>query len=128
MNPSGTYPFGSRLRQVVQQDRTPKQVFVLGVYASAVHARWTSADGRVLVRALAVASEPAIFWDGSGAAAIVSTTEAMARTSTHTPLRIGCAISDRGGRHTMELQSRRGQPLGRDVAQASGVDARSRCV
>ena len=34
------YPFGETVRRLVQQDRTPKQVFVLGVYASAVHARW----------------------------------------------------------------------------------------
>ena len=34
------YPFGEELRPVVQQDRTPKKVFVLGVYASAVHAQW----------------------------------------------------------------------------------------
>ena len=34
------YPFGEELKQVVQQDRTPKKVFVLGVYASAVHAKW----------------------------------------------------------------------------------------
>ena len=34
------YPFGQELKKVIQQDRTPKKVFVLGVYASAVHARW----------------------------------------------------------------------------------------
>lgn len=34
------YPFGETVRRLVQQDRTPKHVFVLGVYASAVHARW----------------------------------------------------------------------------------------
>ena len=27
------YPFGETVRRLVQQDRTPKQVFVLGVYA-----------------------------------------------------------------------------------------------
>jgi hypothetical protein len=70
---SGTFPFGARLREVVQHDRGPKRVFVLGVYASAVHAKWIGPDGRQLVRALAVASEPTIFWDGSGAEEIVST-------------------------------------------------------
>ena len=50
----GTYPFGSPLRRVVQADRTPKRVFVLGVYASAVHAKWYSAEDKLLVRALAV--------------------------------------------------------------------------
>ena len=34
------YPFGQILHPLIQQDRSPKQVFVLGVYASAVHARW----------------------------------------------------------------------------------------
>ena len=69
---SGTYPFGSPLRAVVQADRTPKPVFVLGVYASAVHAKWVDAIGRTLIKALAVASEPCIFWDGADADHIVS--------------------------------------------------------
>ena len=57
------FPFGQELRPLVQQDRTPKKVFVLGVYASAVHARWKK-DGAIICQALAVASEPRIFWDG----------------------------------------------------------------
>lgn len=68
---TGTFPFGSKLSPLVQTDRVPKRVFVLGVYASAVHARWIATDGRTLVHALAVASEPEIFWDGSGVAKIV---------------------------------------------------------
>lgn len=71
MNITGAYPFGSPLRPLVQADQTPKKVFVLGVYASAVHAKWIDANGRLLVRALAVASEPCIFWDGSGANTII---------------------------------------------------------
>ena len=58
------YPFGQTLKRLVQQDRTPKKVFVLGVYASAVHASWKK-DGKVFCQALAVASEPRIFWDGN---------------------------------------------------------------
>lgn len=58
------YPFGQVVRPVVQQDRTPKKVFVLGVYASAVHARWKQGS-KVMCQALAVASEPRIFWDGN---------------------------------------------------------------
>ena len=58
------YPFGEELKPVVQQDRTPKKVFVLGVYASAVHARWTQGP-ETICAALAVASEPRIFWDGN---------------------------------------------------------------
>ena len=58
------YPFGEPLHPVVQQDRTPKSVFVLGVYASAVHALWRKGND-IKCRALAVASEPRIFWDGN---------------------------------------------------------------
>ena len=58
------FPFGQELHPLVQQDRTAKKVFVLGVYASAVHARWKK-DGKIVCQALAVASEPRIFWDGN---------------------------------------------------------------
>jgi len=57
------FPFGQELHPLVQEDTSPKKVFVLGVYASAVHARWKK-DGKILCQALAVASEPRIFWDG----------------------------------------------------------------
>lgn len=39
MTQLGTFPFGLPVTKVVEMDRTPKRVFVLGVYASAVHAR-----------------------------------------------------------------------------------------
>lgn len=58
------FPFGERLHRLVQEDRTPKKVFVLGVYASAVHALWMK-DGKIKCRAMAVASEPRIFWNGN---------------------------------------------------------------
>ena len=58
------YPFGLKLQKVIQQDCTPKKVFVIGVYASAVHARWKK-EGKTVCTALAVASEPRIFWDGN---------------------------------------------------------------
>ena len=58
------YPFGETVRPLTQQDRTPKQVFVLGVYASAVHATWRNGND-IICKALAVASEPRIFWDGN---------------------------------------------------------------
>ena len=58
------FPFGQKLHPLVQEDTAPKKVFVLGVYASAVHARWKK-DGRIICQALAVASEPRIFWDGN---------------------------------------------------------------
>jgi hypothetical protein len=66
--PVGTFPFGQPITVVEQQDREPRRIFVLGVYASAVHAQWKDAAGRTVVRALAVASEPYIFWRGEGAA------------------------------------------------------------
>jgi hypothetical protein len=69
--PLGIFPFGQPVLPVHQTDRSPKRVFVLGVYASAVHARWRDASGKTLVNALAVASEPCIFWRGEGADEIV---------------------------------------------------------
>ena len=58
------YPFGEYVRPLVQEDRSSKKIFVLGVYASAVHARWKK-NNSILCQALAVASEPRIFWDGN---------------------------------------------------------------
>ena len=58
------FPFGQELHPLVQEDKSPKKVFVLGVYASAVHARW-KIDGQIICQALAVASEPRIFGDGN---------------------------------------------------------------
>ena len=58
------FPFGAELHPLIQEDKTPKKVFVLGVYASAVHATWKK-DNKIICRALAVASEPRIFWDGN---------------------------------------------------------------
>jgi hypothetical protein len=49
----GVFPFGQPLRRVVQADRAPNRVFVLGVYSSAVHARWLSPTGRTLITASA---------------------------------------------------------------------------
>ena len=58
------FPFGQQEHSLIQQDRTSKKVFVLGIYASAVHARW-KINGKTVCVALAVASEPRIFWDGN---------------------------------------------------------------
>jgi uracil-DNA glycosylase len=65
------FPFGSQLQKVEQIDKSPKKVFVLEVYASAVHAKWIGVDGKVKVNALAVASEPYIFWKGENAKEII---------------------------------------------------------
>ena len=58
------FPFGETVKPLVQEDRTPKKVFILGVYASAVHARWMKGSS-IKCNALAIASEPRIFWDGN---------------------------------------------------------------
>lgn len=68
-----SFPFGQELKRVQQSDEAPgKKVFVLGVYASAVHARWVGANKKQKVKALAVASEPYIFWRGDFAEQIIS--------------------------------------------------------
>src|SRR5689334_13096355 len=72
MGDVGIFPFGEPVRKVEQADRSAKRVFVLGVYSSAVHAQWLDADGRRLVNALAVCSEPSIFWRGEGAGELIS--------------------------------------------------------
>lgn len=66
------FPFGQRLTKVQQSDKKPKKAFVLGVYASAVHAKWSDQNGKQKVAALAVASEPEIFWNGENAKEIIS--------------------------------------------------------
>ena len=72
MQAVGRFPFGEPIRRIAQVDRRPKRVFILGVYASAVHARWIAPDNTQVVRALGVASEPYIFWRGEDADQIVA--------------------------------------------------------
>ena len=66
-----TFPFGMPITPVRQADTSPKRIFVLGVYASAVHACWAADDGKTIINALAVASEPEIFWSGNDADALI---------------------------------------------------------
>lgn len=73
--PQYNFPFGSPLLKVQQTEKTPKKAFVLGVYASAVHAKWIDKNGKQKVTALAVASEPCIFWNGEDAAKIIALIE-----------------------------------------------------
>lgn len=72
MESIGTFPFGQPVNKVKQTDQSLKKVFVLGVYASAVHACWINPLGKTLVNALAVASEPYIFWRGDNVESILS--------------------------------------------------------
>ena len=78
------FPFGQPLTKVQQESTSAKKAFVLGVYASAVHARWTDKNGKQKVAALAVASEPDIFWTGKGAERIISSIEIPAELGTLT--------------------------------------------
>jgi len=66
------FPFGNELKKVEQKVKSRKDYFILGVYASAVHARWLDKYGKQNVAALAVASEPEIFWTGKNAEKIIS--------------------------------------------------------
>lgn len=59
------YPFGEEVKRVVQKGKSRRKYFVLGVYASAVHAKWIGPDNKIKVKAFAVASEPEIFWKGN---------------------------------------------------------------
>lgn len=65
----GTFPFGrpASLRPPRPALSGAAQVFVLGVYPSALHVRWTRPDGKVHVQSLAVDDEPEVFWDGMDA-------------------------------------------------------------
>ena len=71
----GVFPFGQPIFELSQEKRGPRRVFVLGVYASAVHARWIGPDGKTRINALAVASEPEIFWTGNGEADLICQVE-----------------------------------------------------
>lgn len=61
------FPFGQEVKKVEQEERSSKRAFILGVYASAVHARWVNLLGKTVVKAMAVASEPYIFWRSENA-------------------------------------------------------------
>jgi uracil-DNA glycosylase len=66
------FPFGRPLENTPPQKARKAKAFVVGVYASAVHARWIGPDGKEACKALAVSSEPCSFWDGTGADAIIA--------------------------------------------------------
>lgn len=63
----GRFPFGMpATRRPPRGRENGADLFVLGVYPSALHVRWTRPDGEV-VGALAVDDEPEVFWDGADA-------------------------------------------------------------
>jgi hypothetical protein len=71
MSGLGRFPFGQPVRAVVQENRTPKRAFLFRAFASSVQARWIGPGGKEVVRALAVASEPRIFWRGEHGGPII---------------------------------------------------------
>jgi hypothetical protein len=75
------FPFGSPIQPVTWRHLGPRPVLIIGVYPSAVHARWLDGDGRTRIRALAVANEPEPFWTGQDAekhlAAVAATAPAV---------------------------------------------------
>jgi len=103
----GTFPFGQPIKNVCQADRTPKKVFVLGVYASAVHAKWVDDNGKVKVKALAVDSEPEIFWRGENAKEIIDKISIPASAGTLLP-----AESKLNGPSGVALDDKYLKPLG----------------
>ena len=61
------FPFGqSATRRPPRRPAGPAELFVLGVYPSALHVRWRRPDA-VTIGALAVDDEPTVFWDGADA-------------------------------------------------------------
>lgn len=58
------FPFGERAYESKQISKSPKEVFVLGSYTQAIYAKWLDPNGSLITNAIAVASEPHIFWDG----------------------------------------------------------------
>ena len=109
----GVFPFGQPIDTLTQLNRGPRRVFVLGVYASAVHARWIGADRKTRIKALAVASEPEIFWTGHG------TDELIRQVSI--PKEAGClkpAAPSLNGPSGRALDERYLKPLGIARAEA----------
>jgi len=67
------FPFGRPLRPTPPwRPEGRARAFIIGVYASAIHARWVDPDGRQLCQALAVDIEPYSFWPGHDAEARVA--------------------------------------------------------
>ena len=119
-----SFPFGMPVAPLRQQGDGPRRVFVLGVYASAVHARWVRADGSTAITARAVASEPEIFWRGDGADEIVSRIPVPAGAGKLVPA--GASLNGPSG-HALDKCFL--EPLGIDRSQAWLCDLlpESRC-
>lgn len=63
----GVFPFGRpSTERPPRRPAVATKAFVLGVYPSALHVRWSCGDS--VVASLAVDVEPTVFWDGADAA------------------------------------------------------------
>ena len=58
------YPLGAPLCPYDREDTSPRALFVLGAYPSALHVRWVPPGGGHGIRALPVDNEPEPFWNG----------------------------------------------------------------
>lgn len=119
-----TYPLGrSATDRPPRVPRADAEVFVLGVYASALHVRWQRPDGAVMVQALAVDDEPEVFWDGADAAERIATNLASrcrlaARLGTGHVIRqrdVGSSTGGRRARPTRDID----RPVSRHRLPAS---------
>ena len=124
-----TFPFG--LRSTPRPPRRPSgdvEVFVLGVYPSALHVRWTlptwSPAATRVVGALAVADEPTVFWDGADAIARVEEWKAsVGFREGDAPGDWGTATAAGNGTSGRSVRDRVLNPLGADVAATWFTDA-----
>lgn len=66
------FAFGKPLLPVKVRSRGRRRVFVIGVYPSALHARWVAPDRKTISRAIAIDNEPEPFWKGEDAAERIS--------------------------------------------------------
>jgi hypothetical protein len=65
------YPFGRPVTPRAPSASTPKPLFVLGAYPSAVHVEWHAPAPYSRVQAIAVDDEPSPFWDGADQVVVV---------------------------------------------------------
>ena len=63
-DPPEPFPFGRPVRRCKPSATTPRPVFILGAYPSALHACWTPPNGFRRIQAIAVDNEPEPFWNG----------------------------------------------------------------
>jgi hypothetical protein len=124
-----TFPFGSR-----STPRPPRRpcgdvaAFVLGVYPSALHVRWTLPSWwpgqQRVVGALAVADEPTVFWDGADAEELVAAwKESIEFREGDDQGDWGTAAAAGNGTSGRPVRERVLRPLGADVDETWFTDA-----